>query len=36
MKNITNILSLSLNPLYNGNGRGVQPTGYISSDYFNR
>jgi hypothetical protein len=32
MKTITNILTLSLRPLYNGNGRGVQPLGYICSD----
>ena len=31
MKLVTNI-SLSLNPLYNGNGRGVQPTGTSCSD----
>lgn len=32
MEQITNIsLQLSLNPLYNGNGRGVQPTGNICS-----
>lgn len=32
MKQVTNILSLSLNPLYNGNRGNVQPTGYICSD----
>lgn len=31
MKTITNI-SLSLYPLYNGNGRGVQPLGESCSD----
>jgi hypothetical protein len=32
MKLQTNILSLDLLPLYNGNSRGVQPTGKICSD----
>ncbi len=31
MANINNILVLSTNSLYNGNGRGVQPS-YLCSD----
>ena len=32
MKNLNNILSLSTRPLNNGNGYGVQPLCYSSSD----